>query len=355
MVLDSPVEESAVRLDAAGNPIVAYHDITSNFDNVKVAHCSDANCSTSTTTTLIDYPQAGTSVSLALNPSGNPVVSYFNGSLEAGTGTLRVAVCSDPDCVSTTITQPDNGPALTGLDTSTVVDAAGHPVVSYRDNGSNGSLKLLHCGNETCTSGNSIAVIETANFAMGTSLALDSAGNPVVAYVMISGGLHIAHCSDANCTGTVSIANLPTFGATSIGGATTLALDAQGFPVLAYPRQATGVAQLRLLHCGDANCGSGNVGAVVAKNATQFESMKLDASGNPVISYLPNGVSAVLAVIHCGNGTCSTGNTAVKADRQTGGAYNSLVLDTAGNPVISYERTQASRLTLLHCGTTTCK
>jgi hypothetical protein len=79
--------------------------------------------------------------------------------------------------------------------------------------------EVLHCANSICGSGNSIAVIESANFAEGTTLALDAAGNPVIAYVVASGGLHVAHCCDPNCTGSVSIAKLPTFGATSIGGA----------------------------------------------------------------------------------------------------------------------------------------
>ena len=60
-----------------------------------------------------------------------------------------------------------------------MLDSAGHPIVTYQDN-ANGDLKLVHCGDATCTSGNSIQTVDRLGKVFGdASLALDSSGHPV--------------------------------------------------------------------------------------------------------------------------------------------------------------------------------
>jgi hypothetical protein len=347
-------EYTSLRLDASGNPVVSYRDATNG--DLKVLHCNDANCAGGGES--ITSPDTGGSVgehtSLALDASGNPIVSYR----DLTNLDLKILHCDDPNCASPgeSITSPDTAGSV-GEYTSLALDAAGNPVVSYYD-ATNSDLKVLHCNEPKCAgAGESITSPDTGgSVGFYTSLALDASGRPVVSYYDdTNADLKILHCNDANCAGGGESITSPDT-ADSVGTFTSLTLDASGRPVVAY-RHFTN-ADLRVMHCNDVNCAGG--GESIASPDTvgsvgQYPSVVVDGSGFPVISY-HDVTNADLKVMHCNDANCTGGDeNVISAD--TGGSvgrFTSLALDTHGSPVVSYHDVTNGDLKALHCNDANC-
>ena len=346
---------TSLALDASRNPVVSYYDNT-NLD-LKVLRCNDPNCAGGGES--ITSPDTGGYLgwytSLALDGSSNPVVSYYDyANLD-----LKVLHCNDPNCAGggESITSPDTG-GVVGWYTSLALDGSGNPVVSHYD-WPNGDLKLLHCNDPNCAGGDESITSPDTGGDVGwyTSLALDGSGNPVVSYYdATNGDLKVLHCNDPNCAGGGDSITSPDMG-TDVGRDTSLALDGSGNPVVSY-FAATG-GDLKVLHCNDPDCAGG--GESVTSPDTGglvgcYTSLALDGSGNPAVSYydLTNGE---LKVLHCNDPNCSGGDDSVTTpDKGPGdvGLSSSLALDGSGNPVVSYQDYTNRDLKLLHCGNPNC-
>jgi hypothetical protein len=184
---------------------------------------------------------------LALDQSGNPVVAYAAGEPAQR---LKVLRCGNPTCTSgNSVATPDADDG--GWDSSLALDALGNPVVSYYSRSSL-TLKLLRCGNPTCTSGNTITSPENGRgVGRATSLVLDARGQPVISYWDTSkNDLKVLRCGDPTCARGNTTSTPDADG--DVGYRTSMQLDAAGFSVVAY-WDTTG-RRLKVLHCGSASC-----------------------------------------------------------------------------------------------------
>jgi predicted regulator of Ras-like GTPase activity (Roadblock/LC7/MglB family) len=239
-----------------------------------------------------------------------------------------------------------------GRATSITIGTDGLPIISYA-NGAGNDLKVVHCGNAACTTGNTITPVDTAAFVGGeTSIAIGADGLAVVSYGdgSVTNGLKVAHCDNVVC----STASTTGVDVLNTGRYTSIAIGTDGLPVVSHYDITN--SDLEVVHCGNAACTAGNTTTpVVTTGAVGFStSIAIGADGLPVVSYYDDSTDD-LRVVHCGNAACSASNTSteVDADGDVGG-FSSIVMGADGFPVVSYSDVSDTDLNVAHCSSPSC-
>lgn len=335
-------QNTSLVLDAAGKPVVSYYDATNG--DLKILHCRDASCAggDESITSPDTEGDVGKTTSIALDDAGNPVVAYR----DETNGSVNLMHCNDPDCAGGD--ESIIGVAAVSAFPSLVLDGGGNPVISYYLGP--GVLGLVHCNDANCLGGDeSYAVVDgTGNVGLWSSLQLDAAGNPVISYRDIdTGSLKIAHCNDANCVGGDESIETAFEGNADAG--TDLELDADGNPVVAFYDFESGFTQV--LHCDDPNCdlGGDTVNSLGVPGGL-YPSVELNEQGLPVVS-----VSGV-TVVRCNDAACAPGGDIFATFFYAGGSeYTSLALDPTGRPIVSFYDSAAGDLSVLRCDDVGCQ
>jgi hypothetical protein len=268
-----------------------------------VVHCGNADCSAGN---LIGFPEFSSSVlgwylSLAIGSDGLPVISYYD---ERAGGTLRVAHCDTLACnglnTATTVDDPTN---RVGAHTAIAIGTDGLPVISYQDQTA-AALKVAHCGNPACTSGNTVTTLDDPANAVGqeTAIAIGADGLPVISYVDYSAyALKVAHCGNPECSSGNTATTIVDPDATVLGN-TSIAVGADGLPVISY--YDAGARSLKVLHCGNLDCTAGNLISTLDPPPFVGEHSSIAAPADgPVISYFDNSAGR-LKLVKCGTVTC---------------------------------------------------
>jgi len=300
----------------------------------------------------------GTWSSMALDSNGYPVVSY----VDQTNKNLKLMHCNDVNCSGENESISTVVALLSTVDvkTSLVLDTNGYPVISYTIyNGANFDvdLGLVRCNDPNCSGGDeSITTPDTAGrIGYWNSLALDSDGYPVIAYQDIdTDDLKLMHCNDLYCSGgDESITAPDTEG--DVGRRPSLVLDSDGYPVVSYQGQN----KLKLMHCNDPNCSGGDESIVILDSSGRtgdYSSLALDSNGYPVVAYHDGATGKFdLKVAHCNDVNCSGDDETITAADTVGrvGYWISMALDINEHPVISY-RAVDDELKVMVCNDVSC-
>jgi hypothetical protein len=335
--------DTAVTIGADGLGLVSYSDSTNH--QLKVAHCSNAACSSASTATIDSTTSNGVGTSITIGADGLGLISYFDGT----TRHLKVAHCNDAACSSATsaIIDPSND---NGQHSSITIGADGLGLVSYVDN-YNGHLKVAHCTNTACSSATTATIDPGTWTGTYTSITLGADGLGLVAYLDNGsiGVLKVAHCSNTACSSaTTAIAD----GSGGVGWNPSITLGADGLGLISYLDETNG--NLKVAHCNDVACTSATSATVDSAGFVgQYGSISMGADGLGLIAYLDGTSTGVLKVAHCSNTACTSANASAL---DTVGDTDSISVATGadGLGLITYWHNPDGVLKAVHCAGPNC-
>jgi hypothetical protein len=249
---------------------------------------------------------------IATGTDGLPLVAYQDGTA------VRVAHCADAACSSATIaTILSPLPNPDGL-IAFAVGADGRGVLAVWHSEATRVL-VARCDDAACSSSSSTAILETDVTLRGRpSLAIGADGLPLIAYVAGNTqpyALRVAHCSDAACASS-TIATVATVGGLlpSHLPDTDVAIGTDGLALIAYVTGTSGPARAGVAHCSNTACSAATT--VLAPDTflfrTEKPSIEIGADGRGLLAYRVQGVPPappVLPLAHvrrCADAACTS-------------------------------------------------
>jgi hypothetical protein len=350
-------EYSDIVIGNDGIPMISFSEFNAGgfFHSLKLARCLNPSCNGPATVRTIDSGMAsvGTYNSMAIGADGNPVISYYDASARA----LKVAKCSNADCSGAiTLSVVDDPANDVGRFSSLVIGLDGRPVISYRDSTSL-ALKVANCANPACTGSATITTLDDPVNAVGefSSIAVGSDGLPAISYYDRTALLlKMAKCSNPACTAAtlVTVDNQ----VNDIGQYCAMAVDVGSLPVISY--QDTSAGTLKVAKCTTPTC-SGVTRTIVddpSNSVGSHTAIAIPEDGQPVISYYDNSAQA-LKVAKCANAACTGSATITTVDDPGNnvGQASAIAIAADGLPIISYRDLSSASLKVVKCASRACR
>ncbi len=337
-------------------PVIAYYD--GNNQDLIVTKCGNASCTSGNASTTVDSTDdVGQYASIAVPSDGLPIISYY----DATNDDLKVVKCGNSACSSgNTITVLDS--ASGGIYTSIAIGNDDLAVISYTANTqiTNGDLKVAKCGNADCSSSTQTIVDAAGDTGYGTYIIVPSDGLPVISYRSESGqgSVRMAKCGNASCSSGNQNNFIADAGTNGVGTWTSIAVGPQGLPLIVYQKNTSDKTQLGVVECSNSSCSEGlNTQSVIEiESGSDIEmSVAIGGDGLPVIvTTTSDNISEIAVGIKCGNSSCSFANQINKFDYNVNTNSLSMKLGSDGFPVAVYQSSGSFGLVFAKCNDEAC-
>jgi hypothetical protein len=332
----------AIALRGDRRPVVAYHDVTNG--NLKLYDCADPTCASGTRRILDSPGDVGESVSIAVRPSELPVIAYRDVTSQA----LKLYDCSNIACTSGTARTLDTAVNV-GTSIAMALRADGRAFIAYEDN-TNFQMRVYDCSNLGCSSG-TVRPQPGTDRPYGLSIALRADGRPLIALGGSAGPgsrIRTFDCVDAACT-SGTLRNLTTL---SYAGPPAMVVRGNGRPLVV----TTGIAASLVVHdCADAACVTSS-GTSYTYATSAAVAAVLRPSGNLLIAHgdFVTDVGYQLNVFDCGNAGCTDGSSRVLGGNGANGSWIGMAVRDDGRPVLASYDGDNDDLRLQICANPDC-
>jgi hypothetical protein len=353
VAISSPlgIGNPVVAIGRDGLGLLAYFDSTAA--SLNVAHCRDVNCTSAQTTTVEPRGSFGAPgairISTQIGSDGLGLILFFHATPNGWD--LKLAHCANIACTSSTATVIRTLTRADGFNTL-LAGTDGLPMVFYEEpsqaNPNAMVLRAFHCGNLTCTANGSDIILETdaATAGITTTVAVGPGGFPIVAYYSLT-GLRILRCVTVQCTfGTTSTP----ITAAQQGVDPSLVIGGDGLPLVSYLDSGT----LKVTHCADLGCDSRTVQTLDSNGFTGVDpSLARGSDGLGITTYWDN-THKILRSAHCDDTACSHATIATVIGSGNAGGVSSVAIGTDGLPLIGGMNATTKALEVAHCGRVDC-
>jgi serine/threonine protein kinase len=346
----------AIALDGAGRPVVAWFEKTGETSEIRVRRWDGAAWKDVGSAGLPCNPDKIEGVlTLALDPSDRPLVAWAE-SPGVGSSAIHLRRWTGSEWGKLGASAPISRARVHSVHPELAMDASGRPLVAWQE-GTPGKRRVVASAwDGSAWTGLAESVSRGPGDAASPAMTTDAAGMPVIAWRDSTSGNDEIYVCRWNGTAWVEYGGSATGGGVSgtagYSGGPTIALDAAGNPVVAWhddPMKAREILVRRWDGRAWVELGGSGSGGGISRSAavSMYAVLRVDPAGNPVVTWQDGTAEIGECWLRRWDGAtwrelAGSGTGAGLGATPVTSSHPALALDASGNPWVAWSEQASS-------------